>query len=232
MARLARVLLRFMPGSAYNYSLGLDVLGELMAAARGKSLAAIVAETVTGPLRMRDTDFTVRDEARLVAHYGVDADGRAIRMGDTYFGPTLVSPARMAPRRLFDPRSYNSGGGGMAGTADDLMTFLETIRGGGGPILSRDSAVAMTTNALPPAITQALEPGWTYGLGTETLSDPARATGPERPGAFKGSGGYGHRWYVDPALDLSAVILTNSAPEGVRGPFVEGMRRAIYAAFG
>jgi CubicO group peptidase (beta-lactamase class C family) len=120
----------------------------------------------------------------------------------------------------------------MAGTADDLMTFFEAIRRGGAPILSRDSVAGMTTNALPAAIAQALEPGWTYGLGTETLSDPVRATGPERPGAFKGSGGYGHRWYVDPALDLTAVILTNSAPEGVRGPFVEAMRRAIYEACG
>ncbi len=231
MARLARVPLRFLPGTAYHYSLSLDVLGEFMAAATGRSLRQIVQETITGPLAMRDTDFAVTDESRLVAHYGVDPSDRPLRMGDTYFGPTLVSPARMSPRRLFDPNSYHSGGGGMAGTAADLLRFFEVLRTDGSPVFSMAGAALMTRNALPSGIPQALEPGWTYGLGTETLSDPAHAAGPERPFAFKGSGGYGHRWFVDPALGLTALTLTNSAPEGVRGKFVADTRDAIYAAF-
>ena len=230
MARLARVPLRFLPGTAYNYSLSLDVLGEFMAAATGQSLPEIVASTITGPLRMTDTAFAVGDASRLVTHYGVDTDNRPLRMGDTYWGPTLASPVRMSPRRLFDAGSYASGGGGMAGTAGDFLRFLEALRLHGGDILKPASTRLMTANALPGAIPQALEPGWTYGLGTETLSDPGSATGPERPGAFKGSGGYGHRWFVDPELELSAVAFTNSAPEGVRGAFVSAIRDTIYAA--
>jgi CubicO group peptidase (beta-lactamase class C family) len=230
MARLARVPLRFLPGTAYNYSLGLDVLGEFMTAASGKSLPEIVEETVTKPLGMDDTAFAVRDPLRLVNHYGIDAARKPVRMGETYWGPTLVSPARMSPRRLFDSKSYASGGGGMAGTATDFLAFIEALRRGDGSVLSGTSVALMTHKALPAHIHQALEPGWTYGLGTETLSDPARAIGPERRGAFKGSGGYGHRWFVDPALELTAVILTNSAPEGVRGAFVDETRNAIYAA--
>jgi CubicO group peptidase (beta-lactamase class C family) len=151
-------------------------------------------------------------------------------MDDTYWGPTLISPVRMSPRRLFDAGSYASGGGGMAGTAGDFLHFLEALRLHGGDILKPASTRLMTTNALPTAIPQALEPGWTYGYGTETLSDPGSATGPERPGVFKGSGGYGHRWFVDPELELSTVAFTNSAPEGVRGAFVSAIRDAIYAA--
>lgn len=230
MSRLAHVPLRFLPGTAYNYSLSLDVLGEFMAAATGRSLRDIVRETVTAPLGMADTDFAVADETRLVTHYGVDAAGHPLRMGETYFGPTAVSPARMSPSRLFDPASYQSGGGGMAGTATDLVRFLDALRCGGAPILSPDSVRLMTTNALPPTIPQALEPGWTYGLGTETLSDPTKAEGPEPPGSFKGSGGYGHRWYVAPNEGITAVICTNSAPAGVRGPFVEAVRDALFAA--
>lgn len=230
MARLAGIPLRFPPGSAYNYSLSLDVLGEFMAAATGRSLPDLIADTITGPLGMADTAFAIRDEARLTHHYGVDAKGKPLRMGETYWGPTLVSPARMAPRRLFDSASYPSGGGGMAGTASDFLKFLDALRLGSSTILRPQSVAAMTSNALPAAIPQALEPGWTYGLGTETLSDPAHASGPERPGTFKGSGGYGHRWFVDPRLELSAVICTNCAPEGVRGAFVRDTRDAIYAA--
>jgi CubicO group peptidase (beta-lactamase class C family) len=228
MARLSRVPLRFQPGTAYNYSPSLDVLGEFMAAASGKSLPAIVAETITAPLEMVDTDFAIRDEDRLVRHYGIDKSNKPVLMSDTYWGPTLVSPARMAPRRLFDANSYASGGGGMAGTTSDFLRLLEELRTGGVKALAPSSVSRMTTNALPATITQALEPGWTYGLGTETLSDVAMGGGPERPGAYKGSGGYGHRWFVDPEAGLSVVILSNSAPEGVRGPYVRDMRDAIY----
>jgi CubicO group peptidase (beta-lactamase class C family) len=230
MARLATVPLRFLPGTAFNYSLSLDVLGEFMARAVGRSLGDIVRDTVTGPLGMRDTDFAVTDPSRLVAHYGVDAGGQPLRMQPGYQGPTAVSPAPMDPTRLFDPNSYHSGGGGLAGTAGDLLRFFEAIRLGGAPILSPSSVSLMTENALPPSIPQALEPGWTYGMGTETLSDPDRATGPEHPAAYKGSGGYGHRWFIDPALGLTAVTLTNSAPEGLRGRFATDTRDAIYAA--
>ena len=41
------------------------------------------------------------------------------------------------PSRAFDPASYRSGGGGMVGTAHDVLRFLEAIRAGGAPILDR-----------------------------------------------------------------------------------------------
>ena len=145
MDRLARVPLRFLPGTAYNYSPSLDVLGEFMAAATGQSLPEIVAATITGPLGMMDTTFAVSDASRLVTHYGVDANNRPLRMADTYWGPTLVSPVRMSPRRLFDAGSYASGGGGMAGTAGDFLRFLEALRLHGGDILKPASTRLMTT---------------------------------------------------------------------------------------
>ena len=229
LSRLGSVALRFTPGTKWNYSLGVDVAGFAASAAAGRTLPELVAEFTTGPLGMNDTAFAVRDVSRHVAHYGVNADGAPLRITDGYQGPSTGSPATFAPSRIFNPASYPSGGGGMAGTAADLLRFVEALRVGGGPILSAASTATMTSDAMPH-IGDALEPGWSYGIGTEVLVDPSRATGPERPGAFKGSGGYGHRWFVDRELGASVVVLTNSAPEGVRGRFVGDLRAAVYAA--
>jgi hypothetical protein len=35
-----------------------------------------------------------------------------------------------SPDRLLDPRAFPSGGAGMAGTASDVLRFLETLRTG------------------------------------------------------------------------------------------------------
>ena len=56
LARLASVPLLYAPGSAWGYSLGLDVLGEIMRRATGTSLPALVEELVTTPLRCRTPD--------------------------------------------------------------------------------------------------------------------------------------------------------------------------------
>lgn len=232
LRRLASVPLNFAPGTAWNYSLGVDVAGLAVAAAAGLPLPEIVRRNVTAPLGMKDTGFAVRDRDRLVTQYGIDAHGKPLRMHDGYAGKSLTgSPAFFAPSRIFDPKSYPSAGGGMAGTAADVLAFVECLRRGGAPILRAGSVSQMTTDALAAGIGDVLEPGWSYGVGTQVLVDPDRASGPERPGAFKGSGGYGHTWFADPELELSAVILTNSAPEGVRGRFATDIRNAIYAAF-
>ena len=47
-----------------------------------------------------------------------------------------ATSAIFSPARAFDQRSFQSGGGGMVGTADDFMTFLESLRTGGAQILA------------------------------------------------------------------------------------------------
>lgn len=46
----------------------------------------------------------------------------------------LALPVRFSPSRATDPAAYPSGGGGMVGTADDDLRFVEAVRlSGGGP---------------------------------------------------------------------------------------------------
>lgn len=81
VARIASVPLVFRPGTAWRYSVGIDVIGLVIAKAHGSTLGEAVAEFITGPLGMRDTGFSVMDRQRLAVPYA-DSKGRPVRRDD------------------------------------------------------------------------------------------------------------------------------------------------------
>ena len=228
LRRLATVPLSNVPGAAWGYSLGLDVLGAVMARAGGEPLPNLVESLVTGPLGMKDTAFAVRDLGRLAAAY---VDGaRPRRMADpdiVELGPGALT--RFAPSRILDPRSFPSGGAGMAGTATDFMSFLETIRRGGGAILTPQSTQSMMNNQIGDLrVNLELTPSWGFGFGGAVLMDPVLAGVPQAAGTWKWGGVYGHHWYVDPSRRLTVAALSNTTAEGMLGDFVTELRNAVY----
>ena len=229
LQRLATVPLTVVPGTEWGYSLGLDVLGAVIARAGGASLPDLVESLVTGPLGMKDTAFEVRDLRRLAAAY---VDGmRPRRMADpdiVQLGPGALT--RFSPARILDPKSFPSGGAGMAGTATDFMSFLETIRQGGGAILNPQSTHSMMSNQIGALrINLELTPSWGFGFGGAVLMDPALAGVPQSAGTWKWGGVYGHHWYVDPQRRLTVAALSNTTAEGMAGDFVGALRDAVYA---
>jgi CubicO group peptidase (beta-lactamase class C family) len=181
---------------------------------------------VLEPLGLSDCGFTVADGVRLVAPYQ-DGSPEPTRMGDGALVPFQNYLIRFAPSRALDPASYPSGGGGMVGTAHDVLRFLEAIRAGGAPILDRATVAGMTADHVgPQAETQG--PGWGFGYGWAVLVDPAAAATPQSKGTFQWGGAYGHKWFVDPAQALTVVVLTNTAFEGMAGAFVAEVRDAVY----
>ena len=232
--RIASAPLVSEPGSAWRYSVAIDVLGAVMERAARKSLQEIVDERVTRPLGMDDTSFTVADLSRLAVPYA-DATPRPKRMsdGDVVPVPFTEGPGIIfAPSRALDPTSFPSGGGGMIGSGSDSLRFFETIRRGGHPILSEDSAAQMMRNqtaGLPSAVQGPL-PGWGFGFGGSVLTDPAAADSPQSKGTWQWGGVYGHSWFVDRERQLTVVALTNTALEGLFGRFPIELRDAIYRA--
>lgn len=225
LEKIAAQKLAFAPGSAWRYSMAIDVLGGLMEQAAGKSLPAIVAERITGPLGMVDTEFVATKPQRLATAY---ADGvpRPVRMGEIqrvcHNGWWLT----FAPQRAFDVTAFPSGGAGMVGTAGDFLSFLEAIRGGGAPILSSESQRLLSEDAV--AELDIDDPGCGFSLGWSILRDPAAAGMPGSPGCWQWGGVYGHSWFVDPARRLSVVIFTNTAVAGVGGAYPDALRAAVY----
>jgi CubicO group peptidase (beta-lactamase class C family) len=229
--RIASAPLVNRPGVAWQYSLAIDVLGAVLERVEGKSLPEIVAERVTRPLEMSDTSFTIADVNRLAVPYA-DATPQPKRMSDGEVVPLPFPSAGIIfyPSRALDPTSFASGGAGMIGSAPDLLRFFETIRRGGGPILSPESTAQMmrNQNANLSSHAQGSGPGWGFGFGGSVLVDPSAAGSPQSPGTWQWGGVYGHSWFVDPTHHLTVIALTNTALEGLFGRFPIELRDAIY----
>lgn len=226
LERIAAAGLAFAPGTAWGYSVSYDVLGAAIERATGMPLPDVVRERVTAPMAMDDTGFAVTDPHRLARAYA-DGTPEPVAMRDGIEVPLFDTAATFAPSRIFDPRSYPSGGAGMAGTAGDVLRFLDCIRAGGGPIIGTASLEAMATDhvGVQP---QALGPGWGFGFGWSVLVDPVAAETPQSKGTLRWGGAYGHSWFVDRLRGLTVVALTNTAFEGMSGAFPIEIRDAVY----
>ncbi|WP_434108500.1 serine hydrolase domain-containing protein [Paraburkholderia caffeinilytica] len=226
--RIASVPLMFAPGTAWAYSLSIDVLGALIERVTQLPLGDAVRDLVTAPLAMNDTAFHTLDEDRLATPYVSDVP-RPHRMRDK----ERVTPFEGAvgidfePARALDRRAFASGGAGMVGCADDVLRLLDTLRDGGGALLPRAIVDEMGRNQTgemgPPD-----KPGYGFGLGFSVLRDPLAADSPESSGTWRWGGAYGHSWFVDRSRGLSVVALTNTLYEGMSGVFVNALRDAVY----
>ena len=214
LKRITEAGLVFPPGAAWLYSVSMDVLGAAMERAAGKTLGEVVAERVTDKLGMADTGFSVADSRRLAKAY---ADGPPpVPMGETHVVPFAeLSGIRFAPDRIFDKRSFPSGGAGMACSAPDFITFLEAIRQGGAPVVSGETAQAMRTNQTGSHAIVTSGPGMGFGFGGAVVTDQAANGTPLPNGAWLWGGVYGHTWFV--AGTTSFVLMTNTSTEGMSG---------------
>ncbi|MGA0600153.1 serine hydrolase domain-containing protein [Caulobacter sp. KR2-114] len=224
LAKIVEAGLFYPPGAGWIYSVAIDVLGAAMEQAAGQGLHDILTERVCARLGLADTGFRITDRARLATAY---ADGPPPRpMGEAYVAPFAgLSGIRFAPDRIFDPGSFPSGGAGAACTATDFLTFLEAMRTGGGGVVGEATTRAMMTNQIGdiPTISG---PGSGFGFGGAVVVDPVAAASPLSAGAWRWGGVYGHSWFVDPARELSFVLMTNTAVEGMSGQLSQELAAA------
>ena len=102
--RLAKAPLAHQPGTVWEYSMAVDLLGRVVEAASGKRLADFLDERVLKPLKMRDTAFWVPAGkiSRLAQPLAVDqASGQQVKVIDVSKEPKTIPavPARSRPRR-------------------------------------------------------------------------------------------------------------------------------------
>lgn len=225
LRRLARQPLAFAPGRGWAYGMSIDLLGGVLAAVTGGTLADAVAEAVTQPLGMIDTRFGVADPTRLAAAYADDRPPRLMAEPETVLdadgGGTVFSPGR-----IFRASEPESGGAGMAGTAGDVLSLLEAYQRPG--FLRAETIRAALANQIGDLSRRPQDAGKGFSfIGAVTL-DPDAAGWPVPAGTVDWGGAYGHNWVVDPANGLSIAVLTNTAFEGCNGPFRLEVLKAIY----
>jgi CubicO group peptidase (beta-lactamase class C family) len=229
--RLGQMRLKFAPGTGWEYSTAIDVLGCVIGAINSSTVDEAVQHYVTGPLGMADTQFGVTDMARLATPYG-DGKPEPVRMGDPYFLPNRDDDGGtwFVPSRVFNPLAPQSAGAGMAGSAGDFLKFLEMLRSGGGNVLKPATVTAAMQNQIGDIPRRAEDAGKRFGLLGAVLDDPVLARSPSAKGTNDWGGVYGHNWFIDPTAGLSVASFSNTAAEGCNGPYREEIRDAIYGA--
>ncbi|CAM3409242.1 serine hydrolase [Rouxiella silvae] len=227
--RIAQAPLLFAPGTAWHYSVAIDVLGAVIEQATGRPLADVVRDVVTVPLGLDSVRFVATYGAPLVTAYG-DSTPEPVKMSDPFaltFGKSAIN---YSPSRAFDPNAFPSGGTGMVGTASDYLRFVEAMRTGGGGVIKPETVAALTRNAVGGLTIGAAGPGYGWGLGVAILNDPKAANLPLSSGTWSWSGVYGTHFWVDPTAQLSVVVLTNTAVAGMTGAFSLATRNAAYSS--
>jgi CubicO group peptidase (beta-lactamase class C family) len=193
------------PGEQYVYGYNTDILGCVVEMASGMPLDRFIRERITGPLRMKDTQFYLPAEqrTRLAAVYASAKDGHAERAPEGARGQGHYADG---PRRSF------AGGAGLLSTARDYARFLEAIRNGGAVdgvrILAPRTVRLMTTNQIGSVYNVA---GMGFGFGFET-TERYGAKGMDWEGAFGWGGAYGTNYRVDPEARLVMVLMLQLIP--------------------
>jgi CubicO group peptidase (beta-lactamase class C family) len=217
---LAAMPLADQPGARWQYSRATDVLGALIEVAAGQPLGALLQQRILGPLGMKDTAFSVPQDQwhRTAEPFANDPDsGDAVVMMD----------GREVPK-------FESGGGGLLSTAADYTRFLQLMRNRGSlegtRLVSRKTIEWMTSDHLGaiPANGDLLLPGYGFGLGFSVRTHAGLAPQPGSVGQYFWSGIGGTSFFVDPAEDLFAMLLTQAPNQRIF--FRNLFRHLVYAA--
>ena len=227
LEELGKLPLHYQPGTAWEYSHGLDVAGLAVEAVTKKRLGEFLQDRLFGPLGMVDTGLVVPEAkaSRIAKPLPIDPDtGRA---------PSFREPVT--------PWQYDCGGGCASGTAADYMRFALMLLNkgelGGTRVLGRKTVEYMTADHLGPNVDVsrlhefAVEhiDGFGFGLGVAVRRQTGIAGVPGTPGEFLWSGAQGTMFWVDPKEEMAVVFLANT-PGPVRRHYRELVKTLVVQA--
>jgi CubicO group peptidase (beta-lactamase class C family) len=213
---LAKLPLHYQPGTVWDYSYGLDILGLAIEQVTKQPLGRVFQERLFGPLGMTDTAF-------LVTPAKVSRLARAL--------PT--DPVTGQPQTMRDPTQpyrFECGGGCLTSTALDYLKFAQMLLGGGAldgtRVLGRKTVEYMTADHLGPDVdTRKLHAfpvehidGYGFGLGVAVRRVPGVAGIMGSPGDFRWSGAGGTLFWVDPKEELAVVYMAQT-PGAIRAHY-------------
>lgn len=227
-AEVARLPLAFRPGTAWEYSVSIDILGRVVEVLSGQSFDRFLAEQIFAPLGMTDTAFNVAPDRldRFAALYTPLADNpmalNEMIMGDDPLRQVDTSDESSPFTRV----TCFSGGGGLTGTIGDYLRFAEMLRQGGAlegeRLLSPSTVAFMRRNHLPgggdiaslgpKSFAEMPMEGMGFGLGGSVLLDPGRNHVPGNVGDFSWGGMASTVFWIDPVAELSVVFFTQLTP--------------------
>lgn len=221
----------FEPGTRFQYSLCLDVMGAVIEAATGMSLADYMHDNIFAPLGMDRTCFWTPGS--------VQANMAALYSFDQQTGQLSNVPC---VNRMLPSDRFFSGGAGIVSRAMDYIKFTDALACGGADangarVLKAESIDDMRTDRMHPmgifdsfGCTCGKDYGYGYGVRTRLTSDHGK---PSAPGEFGWDGAAGMDMLIDPVNHLSFVY----AQHVLGWPAMQGIvhlqiRDLLYPALG
>ena len=205
------------PGTRWEYGINIDFVGKAVEAASGKRLDAYLRDSLFTPLGMTDTGFKIGDaqRQRLVGMHARGPDGS-------------LAPI---PFELKQNPEFHMGGGGLYSTAGDYIKFAQMIlnkgRGNGNQVLKPETVATMGQNhigdlnmtkmisALPDFTNDIdLYPDMAKKWGLSFLINTAKTAEGRSPGSLAWAGLANTYFWIDPARDVTGVILMQVLPFG------------------
>ena len=208
--RFGTLPLMHQPGEKWMYNTGSDVLGVLIARASSQPFETFLHERLFEPLRMKDTGFWVPAAKldRFGPSYWTNFQTGATETYDLAEGgqwsrpPAFPSGGGGLVSTVDDYHAF-------------AQMLLSNGRHQGERILSRAAVEIMTADQLSPAQKAAGglgagffdNHGWGFGMTVVTR----RASLAEPVGQYGWSGGLGTSWLSDPAADMIGILMTQRA---------------------
>lgn len=234
--QLARIPLDFSPGTAWNYSVSIDVLGYLVEKLSGISFGEFLRTRLFEPLGMHDTAFCVPSDKteRFTSCYQPETGGRGLKLQDDARESTYAEPPKL-----------ESGGGGLVSTAHDYLRFCRMMlnRGtlDGVQILSPKTVALFSLNylpggqeiadmALPGMFSESGYAGVGFSLGCGVNVDVAKTRLPGSLGEYFWGGAAATAFWIDPEEELTVVFMTQVIGSEARLTLRRDLRTLVYAA--
>jgi CubicO group peptidase (beta-lactamase class C family) len=226
--KLAKIPLKYQPGTRWQYGRSTDVLGYLVEIISGKPLNIFVKERIFMPLKMTDTGYSIPDEklSRVSKVYGLGSHGIEVLRDPEI---NNVSP----------PVKFISGNGGLLSTAKDYMIFSQMLLNkgiyNGVRILKSKTVDLMTSNQITDEIMPdddffgPLMSGMGFGLGFAILQDKIQANTIGSKGSYWWSGTANTYFYIDLKEELILILMTQFVPSYYY-PINKEFRELVYQA--
>ena len=234
--QLAQIPLDFSPGTAWNYSVSIDVLGYLVEKLSGVSFGEFLRTRLFEPLGMSDTAFHVPSDKteRFTSCYQPKIEGRGLKLQDDARESTYAIPPKL-----------ESGGGGLVSTAHDYLRFCRMMLSGGTldgvQILSPKTVALFSLNylpegreiadmSLPGMFSESGYAGVGFSLGCGVNVDVAKTRVPGSLGEYFWGGAAATAFWIDPKEELTVVFMTQVIGSPTRLTLRRDLRTLVYSA--
>src|SRR3954447_21248905 len=232
--QLAQIPLDFSPGTAWNYSVSIDVMGYLVQKLSGMSFGEFLRTRLFEPLGMTDSAFWCPPEKvdRFASCY-MPRPGGGLQLQDDAGKSTYAAPP-----------SLESGGGGLVSTAHDYMRFCRMMLQGGTldgvQILSPKTVALFSLNHLPDnreiadmappgMFSEAAYSGVGFSIGCGVNINVARTRLPGTLGEYFWGGAASTAFWIDPKEELAVVFMTQVIGTDARLTLRRDLRTLVYS---